>query len=163
LAVANGAVELLAPGQQIWQVLKGGGQIPVGSRVRTGEARCELDLSDGSEVRLNHHTELFFAASRGLELIKGQILARVAHAPAIFQVAIPEATITALGTEFDVRCRPAESVLTVLEGSTRVEGKGREQVIKTGEAATIIAGEIVHKQQVRNLLQIKSWTNEILM
>ena len=79
LAVANGAVEFLAPGQQVWQALKGGGQVPVGSRVRTREARCEFDLADGSEVRLNNDTELLFAASRGLELIKGQILARVAR------------------------------------------------------------------------------------
>jgi hypothetical protein len=164
LAVATGAIEFLAPDQQVWKTLKGGGQIPIGSRVRTGaEGRCEFDLADGSEVRLNNHTELLFAAGRNLELLKGQILARVARAPAIFQVVIPEATITALGTEFDVLCKPAESVLTVLEGSTRVEGKGREQVIKTGEAATIMNGEIIHKRQVQNLLQIKSWTHEILM
>jgi ferric-dicitrate binding protein FerR (iron transport regulator) len=181
LAVANGAVEFLAPGQEAWQALKGGSQIPLGSRVRTREARCEFDLTDGSEVRLNHHTELWFTASRDLKLIQGQILARVVHAPTIFRIAIPEATITALGTEFDVLCKPltlpspperggegrvrgaAESVLTVLEGSTKFEGKGHEQIIKTGEAATIIDGEIVHKQQVQNLLQIKSWTNEILM
>src|SRR5207247_5716863 len=48
LAVANEAVEFLAPGQQGWQTLKAGGQIPVQSRVRTGtEARCEFRLADG--------------------------------------------------------------------------------------------------------------------
>ncbi len=119
-------------------------------------------MPDGSEIRLNKQTELLFAAGRCLELIKGQLLARVVHAPSVFQVTIPGATITALGTEFDILCEPAESLLTVLEGSTKVEGKGPEQLVKTGEAATIINGEI-HKKQVKNLLQIKSWTHEILM
>src|SRR5207248_1182472 len=149
LAVANATVEYLAPGQQVWQVLKTGGEIPVRSRVRTGaDVRCEFRLSDGTEVRLNKQTELLFAAGRRLELIQGQLLARVAAAPGVFQVIIPGATISALGTEFDVLCKPAESVLTVLEGSTKVEGNGREQLIKMGEAATIANGQI-HKQQVQ--------------
>lgn len=163
LAVANASVEALAPGQQAWQTLNSGATIPICSRVRTGpDVRCEFRLGDGSEIRLNKQTELIFAAGRRLELIKGQLLARVAQAPAIFQVAIPGATITALGTEFDVLCQPAESILTVLEGSTKIEGNGHEQLIKTGEAATV-AGGMIHKQQVQNLVQVKSWTHEILI
>lgn len=163
LAVANASMEFAAPGQQVWQTLKVGAEIPLRSRVRTGaEVRCEFRLADGSEIRLNRQTELLFATGRRLDLITGQVLARVAPAPAAFQVTVPGATITALGTEFDVLCKPAESVLTVFEGSTKVEGKGPEQLIRTGEAATIVDG-MIHKQQVQNLLHLKSWTHEILM
>jgi ferric-dicitrate binding protein FerR (iron transport regulator) len=161
---ANDPVECLARGKKGWKNLQTGEEISVGGRVRTGPGvRCEFRTADGSEIRLNGDTELVFVAGRRLELATGQILARVAKAPAPFQVAISDVTITALGTEFDVLCKPVETVLTVLEGSTKVAGKAEDQLVRSGEAATIINGVIDHKEQVRDLALATSWVHEILI
>jgi hypothetical protein len=165
LAVATQAVETMAPGSDIWQPVKTGAQIAVGSRVRTGPSVCcEFRTADGSEVRLNEGTELLFRQSRQIELSQGQIMARVAKAPVSFQVAIPHATVTALGTEFDLLCRPtAESVLTVLEGATVVQGKGTDQQVPTGFAAVIRNGAVERQEQVNDLIKRTAWIHTILI
>jgi quercetin dioxygenase-like cupin family protein len=159
----SSVVEILPPGSNAWQSLKTGGEITPATRVRTGpESRCEFATPDGSEVRLNSDTEVCFVSGRQIQLVRGQMLARVAKAPTPFQVAVAEATVTALGTEFDILRRPAESVLTVLEGATKVTGKGKEETVASGEAATIVAGD-VRKRQAEHLVQATSWVNELLI
>ena len=164
LTVAQGTIEVLGPsGGNGWSLLRAGEPVSFSARVRTGpESRCEFRLADGSEIRLNSATQMLFVSDRQFTLSAGQILARVADAPVPFRVAIPGATVTAIGTEFDILCRPVEAVLTVLEGAAEVTGKGGKQFVLTGEAATIIAGRIARKEAVRNLVQATSWTHEIL-
>jgi hypothetical protein len=167
LAISNGAVEIQTPGSGVWQDLKTGAKVTPGSRVRTAAAvRCELRTVDGSEVRLNHSTELLFKADRLFELIQGQILTSVAEAPTPFQVAIPGATVTAVGTEFDLLCRVSkqdEWVLTVLEGNTKVEGNAKPVIVKKGERAKLASGIVVEVGQAEDLLQTTRWVNEILI
>jgi ferric-dicitrate binding protein FerR (iron transport regulator) len=163
LAVATKAVEVLTPGQSSWRTLPAGGAIAIGSRVRTlPQVRCEFRMADGSEIRLNGDTELSFTAHRRLELSRGQIMARVVEGNSAFQVGIPEAIVTALGTEFDILCKPVESVLTVLQGSTKVEGDGSGDILRKGERATIVKGRITEKDTV-DLVNASSWADEILM
>ena len=155
---------LAAPNGSIWQTLQLGGKIAFGTRVRTPpSSRCEFQTPDGSEIRLNGGTEVLFADRRRLELARGQILARVEEAAAPFRVSIPNATITALGTEFDLLCQSAESVLSVLEGATRVEGKERWQTVQSGEKAKIVNGVVTHKEQLgRKLDQATDWALDLL-
>ena len=163
LAVAQGPIEVFPPAGSAWLPLASGQPVALGARVRTGpQARCEFRLIDGSEIRLNSTTELLFQSNRQFQLAGGQILARVADAPAPFRVAIPSATITAIGTEFDILCRPVESIVTVLEGAAEVAGNAAKQFVLTGEAATIVGGRIARKEPVHNLVQATSWTHEIL-
>src|SRR5581483_6696658 len=106
LAIANRNVEVQTPDQQ-WRTAAVGENLPLGTHVRTGPTvRCEFRTADGSEIRLNGGTEMVFVSSRRLNLNKGQILAQVAKAAVAFQVGVPEATVTALGTEFDLQCKP---------------------------------------------------------
>jgi len=147
---ADQACEALLPGETVWTTLKKGAAIGIGTRVRTGpDARCEFHTPDGSEVRLDGGTELVFTERRRLEIAKGQILARVMEAAAPFQVKIPNATVTALATEFDLLCKPVESVLTVLEGATNDRGKDQQRTVQTCEKATIVDERVVRKQQLR--------------
>jgi ferric-dicitrate binding protein FerR (iron transport regulator) len=164
LAVANGTVERMLPRSNVWQVLKPGAEVPVGSRVRTGPSvRCEFRTAEGSEIRLNSSTELLFTAGRLLELAQGQMLTRVATAPTPFRVIIVGATLTAVGTEFDVLSQPAQSFLTVLEGSTRIDGSANPVIVRKGERAKIVAGKVTEKSQAGDLLQATRWVNEILI
>jgi ferric-dicitrate binding protein FerR (iron transport regulator) len=164
LTVANEPVEISAANGSPWQKFESGGELALGCRVRTGPSvRCEFRTADGSEIRLNSGTELLFAASRRLELIKGQIMARVAEAGTPFKVIVPKATITALGTEFDLLCKPLETVLTVLQGSTKVEGQGADQIVRKGQAATIIDGQVARTDAIHDMVLATNWVHEILM
>ena len=159
---ADQACEALLPGENVWTTLKKGAAIGMGTRVRTGpNARCEFHTRDGSEVRLDGATELVFTDSRRLEMAKGQILARVVEAASPFRVNIPNAVVTALGTEFDVLCKPVETVLTVLDGATKVEGKDQWRTVQTGEQVTIIDGQVVRKQLLSKYAQVASWADEL--
>src|SRR5438132_2205135 len=159
---ADHACEALLPGEKSWITLKKGAAIGIGTRVRTRpDTRCEFHTPDGSEVRLDGGTELVFAEKRRLEMTNGQILARVMEAAAPIRVNIPDAVVTALGTEFDVLCKPVETVLTVLDGATKVEGKDHWRTVQTGEQVTIIDGQVVRKQLLSKYAQVASWADEL--
>jgi len=164
LALATGAVEVLTPGQENWKPLAGGDTVEVGCRVRTPpEVRCEFRTPDGTEVRLDGNTELAFRAPRQLDLAKGQILANVLAGTVPFEVQVADATVTALGTQFDLWSQPAEARLSVLEGSTKVRGPGPDTVVETGQVAKIVNGRVTDLRHGQNLLQATAWVQELLL
>jgi ferric-dicitrate binding protein FerR (iron transport regulator) len=164
LSYATKAVDVLTPQSIKWYACPSGEAVPVGSCVRTGPAvRCELRTPDGSEVRLNGDTEVRVTTDRTIDLKKGQILARVSKAESRFQVHIPEAVVTALGTEFDILCGPHESILTVLEGRTQVSGSGEDTVVEPRERVHIVQGRIKGRAPVDDLMHATSWATELLL
>ena len=59
-------------------------------------------------------------------------------------------------------CKPAETILTVLEGATKVEGKDQWRTIQTGEQATIVDGLVIRTQLLRQYSQVVNWSDELL-
>lgn len=166
VVVANGPIDVLPPGSKDWSALKPGEHFEPGTRIRTKPSfACEIQTADKSAIRLNGGTEVFFLSSRKLELIAGQIMAHVARNLEPFQVAVAATTVTALGTEFDISCKPAETTLLVLEGSTSIAGKEPGQVVSSGEFAKIVDGRVTEKNKVDPLLMLLTtrWVNEILL
>jgi ferric-dicitrate binding protein FerR (iron transport regulator) len=169
LAVTTGTVEVLPPGKEKWQPLNGGDAIEVGCKVRTpAQVRCEFRCADDSEVRLNGDTELTFRTGRQLDLDRGQILASVstvAEGEAPFQVKMDDASVTALGTQFDLARQPDEAVLTVLQGKTRVEAGEKTEVVAAGQGAKIANGHMLatRKLQDWDLVRATRWVHEILV
>jgi transmembrane sensor len=93
---------------------------------RTGVGQqATVKLPDGSVVTLNTDTVLRTRADKGQRLLfldKGQAYFKVAHDPAHpFVVAAGGRTVTALGTQFDVRVGPREFRVTLVQGKVRVE------------------------------------------
>jgi hypothetical protein len=163
LALATGPVEVMPPKETAWKSFACPSDVAVGCRVRTpAETRCEIHTKDGSEVRLNGGTELTFETGRQLDLAEGQMLATVAKAATPFEVKVLEATVTAVGTQFDLWRKPEETTLTVLQGSTRVSGVGSDATVSTGEAARIANGQVA-KYPVNDLIRATRWVNEILV
>lgn len=84
-----------------------------------GERRS-IQLSDGSTVDLNARSKLrieFSGAERRVELIEGQALFQVAKDKARpFIVQSGDATVRAVGTQFDVDRKASGTTVTVLEG-----------------------------------------------
>ncbi|MBL8821256.1 MAG: FecR domain-containing protein [Planctomycetia bacterium] len=163
LTVASGAVEIQKDGN--WTAMPTGGLVGCGVPVRTSErGRCEFRTPDGSEVRLNHGTEMVFNSPRQIRLQKGQVWSTVAKAPDPFQVFAATMTVTALGTQFDLAHLPDRTMLSVLEGNTRVENQGKIFEVGSGHQF------LVDKQQESKLpkqefelCQATNWVHEILV
>jgi transmembrane sensor len=92
-------------------------------RTAQGE-RATYTLSDTSRVTLNTDSQLDVAFSRGerqLTLVKGEAFFDVAHDPQRpFAVSTGDATVTAIGTAFNVYRRAESTEITVTEGRVRV-------------------------------------------
>ena len=88
-----------------------------------GEQRV-LELADGSIVHLNTDSRLrvrYTQASRSLRLLSGQALFKVKRdAVRPFLVRSGDAVIRAVGTQFDVYRRPADTQVAVLEGAVQI-------------------------------------------
>jgi hypothetical protein len=168
LSLATGAVFVCPSGSDQWRPLESGGAVQAGMRVRTGrDVRGEFKLADGSEVRLNTDTQVTLASPRRVDVTGGQIFSAVYHrpdnAPFVVGAAPAGATLTALGTAFDVSCQSGKATCTVVEGSVKVEGSGSQNVIKSGETLTVTDGRFGDKRQVENLMRATRWVNEILV
>jgi len=87
--------------------------------------RSTVTLTDGSTVSLNSRTRLnvqLAGATRRVTLLAGQALFRVSKDPSRpFIVTAGTRTVTALGTEFDVRVDPDKLQVTLLEGKVAVQ------------------------------------------
>lgn len=165
LAVTTGAVEIAEQGQEIWAAVQPGSSIAIGKRIRTPEkTRCELRLSDGSEVRLNSATEVHLKDARHFQVARGQILARTsASRDKSLRIGVTDAILSAGDGEFDLVCNLDESQLTVLRGDTVVEGKGKRAVIKQGERVKISKGLVSERGPVYDMFRETRWINEILL
>jgi transmembrane sensor len=90
--------------------------------------RRVVQLPDGSSATLNAGTRLqtaWFPHERQIHLISGEALFSVAKDPARpFVVTAGDHTVTALGTEFDVRLEHDKVLVTLLEGHLAIRGLG---------------------------------------
>lgn len=88
-----------------------------------GETRW-VTLTDGSTIELNAESRIrvrLTRTERAVDLLQGQALFQVVKNPARpFVVHSGAARITDVGTEFDVRRRRADTVVTVIEGQVAV-------------------------------------------
>jgi ferric-dicitrate binding protein FerR (iron transport regulator) len=163
LAIATGAVE--CESGKSWEAVATGGKVPLGCPVRTQPGvRCEFRSPDGSEVRLNGGTEVVFRGPRQVQLVRGQVWSTVAVAPEPYRVDAPVATVTALGTQFDLLHDEKQSRLTVVSGRTRVEAGKATREVSAGEYMDLdpkLLSEPQKKPQYQ-LLQATGWVTEIL-
>jgi len=95
-----------------------------------GEQRS-ITLSDGSLIELDAHSRVRVELSpslRAIELLEGQALFHVAkdHARP-FIVRTGTASVRAVGTQFDVYRRAADTVVTVVEGQVAVSADASER------------------------------------
>lgn len=104
--------------------------------------RRELRLADGTQVCMNGGTVLRVDPSgRGAQLLSGEALFEVRHDAAHpFTVTAGEATITDLGTRFDVTSADGRVTVGVAEGSVALAGKGEERVELTAGQGGELSG-----------------------
>jgi transmembrane sensor len=133
-----------------------------------GEERI-VTLEDASRLELNARTRLRVRYSPGLrevELLEGQALFQVAKDNARpFVVRTDSAQVRAVGTEFDVYRRGAETRVTVLEGTVAVQSplagaaivSPADLLVGAGEQA-IVPQQGIPKAHPTNAVAATAWT-----
>lgn len=163
LTVASGTVEVQEAGA--WKAMPTGGFVSCGTPIRTsGKGRCEFRTPDGSEVRLNHETQLQFNTTREVQVHQGQVWSTVAKAGTQFRLLAARTIVTALGTQFDVSLNRDKTQVTVLEGKTRVESPHETVEIQAGNQYLVdsLSCRSTERQEFE-LLQATNWVHEILV
>ena len=133
LAVAASALMVALAGGVWWQSAR----YPL-YRTDIGERRS-ITLADGSTVDLNARSKLrveFSKNERRVELLDGQALFQVAkdkNRP--FIVASGEATVRAVGTQFDVYRKDSGTTVTVLEGRVAVYSTAPQPATRSPRAS----------------------------
>lgn len=164
LAVATGPTEMRTPGEIPWFTCPVSGQLSAGDSVRTSaEARCELQASDGTQIRLAQNTEVQLPQPRRVKLSRGELYSCVTPDGGPFQVETPEAKIAATHGKFNLSCSAGEASLTVVEGSVSVECKSGTRQVEQGEQVRLVDGRALATVPVNDPLQATAWINDLLI
>jgi transmembrane sensor len=122
-----------------------------------------ITLGDGSEVELNSTSELSFfnfRDERHVFLSSGEAYFHVTHDSAHpFVVSAGEGSITVTGTRFNVWRYEDSVVVTVTEGSVRVqsEREGNDSTLTPGMQASFKAGDLKPRVQSVNTQTALAW------
>jgi ferric-dicitrate binding protein FerR (iron transport regulator) len=156
-------VEIMTPGGT-YAPLALAATVPAGSTIRTDErTRARFTLSDGSEIVLNHASELLVDAARPrhFDLRAGEIVADVAHLDdgpqAVFTT--PTGHVNVVGTEFVLSAADAVSSVRVTRGKVRVgsDGGGAETDVEVGEEGLLRRGRAPEVAPTIDLARAVSW------
>lgn len=118
---------------------------------QTEQNISRITLSDGSEVELNSNSEitfLNFRDERHILLNSGEVYFHVTHDPEHpFVVSAGKGSITVTGTRFNVWNYKNDVVVTVTEGSVRVQSdrQGNDSTLTPGMQASFKPGDLKPK------------------
>lgn len=157
LVVSTGAVEVRQGGD--WAPLATGGGVERGASIRTlGRAKCSFQYNDGTEIRLNHDTEIRLEKPRAIDLAAGRIFTHIKPNPVTFEVRTDQALIEALGTTLDIAHALRNTTLTVLDGRARMG----PHTVGAGFRCAVVDGAIEEPEPARDLTILTNWVHEIL-
>jgi transmembrane sensor len=132
---------------------------------QVGEQRS-IKLSDGSMVHLNTHSrieERYTESDRDVDLLEGEALFVVAHdRNRPFRVSAGDATVLAVGTQFNVYRQAGRTTVAVLEGKVRVEADAKPVALSAGEAAHVVAGGRIVKEDSPEVTRATAWRHRQL-
>ncbi len=157
-------VTIRRPGQDAFVALGGGEAVPAGSTLRTDDrTRAQVALDDGSELVLNHATELELVGDspRSFRLSEGDLVAEVAHlegAPNASFVT-PTGRVEVLGTRFSLSATEDVTSVRVSRGVVSVEGRdGTAAQVRAGEEGLVAAGQAPSVTPVPDLAHSLAWS-----
>jgi ferric-dicitrate binding protein FerR (iron transport regulator) len=122
-----------------------------------------MNMADGSTVRFNCATDAVLEDQRSFQISGGQMWSTVAKAESPFRVQAAGATVTAVGTQFDVQCEARKATVRVAEGSTRVAAKDAQVKVDAGQMVHISDGSVGKVDRTYDLLVATRWVNELLV
>lgn len=148
-----------------WQSASANATVNPGESIRTDDrTRARLVLSDGSEMMLNHSTELRFGReqARHFEIPEGEVLAEVAHLDGgpNLEIAVPTGRVEVIGTKFMLSATTETASVRVTRGAVRVHGtNGQSREVKHGEEAVLRRGAAPQVAPVMELARALAWAD----
>ncbi len=126
----------------------------------------EVVLNDGTQLWLNTASavnQIYSADRRLLELLGGEILINTADDKTrSFWVKTDHGSLRALGTEFTVRKKGNETLLTVFDGAVEITTRsGKKRVIESGEQ-TYFTNDLIGQQETANIAR-KAWHRDMFV
>jgi ferric-dicitrate binding protein FerR (iron transport regulator) len=153
-----------------WQPVAQGEPLGPGARVRTSpDARLELCLVDGSNIRLNGSTEARLGPGPSVELQRGQLWSAVPPQAQPLRVTVPSAVggpitgVTEPGARADLACTSGVPVLTAVEGSAKLLSPGVETLVPAGQAATWVEPPGGARLSPADVLLATWWVDDLLV
>jgi tetratricopeptide (TPR) repeat protein len=126
------------------RVVTAGAELPRGARLKTdARTRAELALSDGSKLSLDRSTELALQTEgpRRATLIRGALVADIAHAKTEARFGLPKGSLTVHGTKFALRAADGRAAVDVTRGSVTLAGNDPRGVqVTEGETGRLEDG-----------------------
>ena len=112
-----------------------------GAQLSVAEGTTRHVLSDGTILRLNHHTSvsLVTTSPRALEVMEGEVLLDVTRQDGLppLVVRTPHGTILVTGTRLHVSVMEAATTTDLLRGRMEVESGGERVGLRAGEQAVL--------------------------
>jgi hypothetical protein len=127
---------------------------------RPGE-RMDVELSDGSSLRVNHSSRVVLRedAPRGLRLESGEAMLDAAHRedlPAL-RLDLPAGEVEVTGTRLELYATPTLSVVGVLDGSVKAKSAGKTREVGAGAEALLVPGLPPVLKPAPNLAASVAW------
>lgn len=149
-----------------WQADRPSATRQVAELYQTGLGeRMEVRLGDGSLVRLNSQSMIrvgFTRDQRRVTLLKGQALFDVAKNPERpFTVAAAGRSVTALGTEFDVRLADHGIRVALIEGAVAVRSGPRLVATMKPKDVLAIDGDRISLSRNADMQRFTAWTDGV--
>lgn len=164
LALATGPTEMRVAPAGIWMGCPESGAIQAGAAVRTVDgARCEIEASDGTQLRLDSGTLIELPTPRCVKLTQGELYSSIPGDGRTFKVELPDAVVQSSQGKFDVCCSSSEASVTVIEGSASVACKGGNRRVAAGQRVRLVDGRIEETAAAADALQATAWINDLLV
>ncbi len=140
------------------------GSVPAGGTIRTdSRTRVRLALSDGSELTLNHGTELSLDAEvpRRFRLASGEVLADIEHLEAGPNASFttPTGQVEVVGTKFDLAATDELASVRVTRGKVRVSNAGGTVEVDQGEEGVLRASGAPVVSPAIDLARAVAWAD----
>jgi hypothetical protein len=141
-----------------------GARVESGKHVKTDAAtRAEVKLSDGSRVTLDRSTELALldGNARGARLLRGGLVADIAHQKHEARFELPAGGVTVHGTKFALRAQGNAASVDVTRGSVTLSDTHEHRVrVMEGESGRLEPGTEPSVAYSSSLADSLGWSDE---
>jgi hypothetical protein len=136
-------------------------------RTRVAE-KASLGFSDGTVLQMNQRTDAVLSSSSATKVKNGEV-DQIMQPGTKHQVKTATATASAIGTNWDTKCRKQSCNFTVAEGAVKVSARVRVNgkiknfsvIVKTGQQTTVRNGRSPTKPKAVNVKKVLGWTTSL--
>ena len=136
------------------QVISGLANVSDG-HVLTTDQKASIRLVDQTIARLDPRTEIVVEKERRVRLVKGSAFFQVAHRSDQFKLVSEQGEVTVLGTKFSTSIEDRVLKVHVLEGRVQVKNVYGQEILRSGEMASLKQDEKPSKVDADPMTKLK--------